>query len=152
MFFASISLFWGISFHVNKISFHFHSEFFFFSFSRPGFKTKPVETDMDLSYDEKFPDVKLPDAYTRLILDVLRGEQATFVRGDELEAAWAIFTPLLNRIENEKIKPFNYKFGSRGPRQADEMMKMYYERSEDYMYKGRQYGSSSIDMTEASNL
>ena len=109
---------------------------------RPGFATTPVETDMDVSYNEKFPDVKLPDAYTRLILDVLRGEQATFVRGDELDAAWAIFTPLLHQIENEKIKPFDYPFGSRGPRQADAMMTQYYERSKDYVWQRRQYGSS----------
>ena len=40
---------------------------------------------MDLTYHEKFELGSGPDAYTRLILDVLRGEQATFVRDDELE-------------------------------------------------------------------
>jgi len=107
----------------------------------PGFKTAPVETDMDLTYNQKFSaSGQLPDAYTRLILDVLRGEQATFVRGDELDAAWKIFTPLLHHIEEKKVKPFDYVFGSRGPPQADEMMKQYYERSKDYIWQGTQYG------------
>ena len=97
---------------------------------------------MNLSYSDKFPDVKLPDAYARLLLDVLRGEQATFVRSDELDAAWAIFTPLLHRIETEKIKPIDYTFGSRGPIEADQMVSQYYERSKEYVWEGRNYGSS----------
>ena len=113
----------------------------------PGFRTLPVETDMDLTYREKFTKMEVPDAYTRLILDVLRGEQATFVRSDELEAAWAIFTPLLHKIEEEKIKPEPYAFGSRGPESADEMMQKYYVRSKNYVWKGRQYGSLSMEDT-----
>ena len=73
---------------------------------------------------------------------LLRGEQATFVRSDELEAAWSIFTPLLHQIEGERIKPIPYKFGSRGPTEADAMMESYYERSTNYVWQGRQYGSS----------
>ena len=90
---------------------------------------------MDLSYDEKFPDVKLPDAYTRLILDVLRGEQATFVRGDELEAAWRIFTPLLKEIDENKKKPYPYLYGSRGPIEADKQSAQYYTRTSKYKYR-----------------
>ena len=107
---------------------------------------------MDLTYREKFDGMEVPDAYTRLILDVLRGEQATFVRGDELEAAWKIFTPLLHRIERENIKPEPYPFGSRGPQSADEMMAKYYERSKNYMWKGRQYGSMSFDEPKGTDL
>lgn len=64
----------------------------------------------------------MPDAYTRLILDVLRGKQAAFVRDDELRAAWKIFTPLLDEIEGQKVKPLTYKFGSRGPKESDELV------------------------------
>lgn len=62
-------------------------------------------------------------AYERLILDVLRGDHNLFVRSDELAASWRIFTPLLNKIENERIKPENYEFGTRGPTSADELIK-----------------------------
>jgi glucose-6-phosphate 1-dehydrogenase len=51
----------------------------------------------------------MPDAYERLILDVFCGSQMHFVRSDELSEAWRIFTPLLHRIESEKIKPLPYK-------------------------------------------
>lgn len=56
-------------------------------------------------------DMKLPDAYERLILDVFTGSQIHFVRSDELYEAWRIFTPLLHRIEKEKPKPIYYKYG-----------------------------------------
>lgn len=88
----------------------------------PGLTTTPVASELDLSYDSRYKDTEITDAYTRLILDVLRGKQATFVRDDELKAAWKIFTPLLHRIENEKIKPIEYKFGGRGPPESDELI------------------------------
>ena len=51
----------------------------------------------------------MPDAYERLILDVFCGSQMHFVRSDELAEAWRIFTPLLHRIEQEKVQPVPYK-------------------------------------------
>ena len=56
-----------------------------------------------------------PDAYTRLLLDVLRGRQESFVRNDELEKAWEIFTPLLHTIERDNVRPKLYAQGSTGP-------------------------------------
>lgn len=53
----------------------------------------------------------MPDAYERLILDVFCGSQIHFVRSDELAEAWRIFTPLLHKIEKEKIRPSLYKYG-----------------------------------------
>lgn len=53
----------------------------------------------------------MPDAYERLILDVFCGNQMHFVRTDELEQSWRIFTPLLHHIENEKVKPIPYVYG-----------------------------------------
>jgi glucose-6-phosphate 1-dehydrogenase len=40
-----------------------------------------------------------PDAYTRLLLDIMRGQQSTFVRDDELRASWRIWTPLLHAVD-----------------------------------------------------
>ena len=37
----------------------------------------------------------LPDAYERLILDVVNGDKRLFIRNDELDAAWRLFTPIL---------------------------------------------------------
>ncbi|TMW56879.1 hypothetical protein Poli38472_006889 [Pythium oligandrum] len=87
----------------------------------PGLATTAISSELDLSYSQRYEGTEVPDAYTRLILDVLRGKQAAFVRDDELRAAWKIFTPLLNEIEGKKIKPLPYKFGSRGPKESDEL-------------------------------
>ena len=66
---------------------------------------------MALIQKNVFQDVKMPDAYERLILDVFVGSQIHFVRSDELAEAWRIFTPLLKTIEKEKPKPISYKYG-----------------------------------------
>ncbi|XP_057324257.1 glucose-6-phosphate 1-dehydrogenase isoform X1 [Microplitis mediator] len=89
----------------------------------PGITFNMEETELDLTYDKRYKNLKLPDAYERLILDVFCGSQMHFVRSDELSEAWRIFTPLLHHIENEKIPPIPYKYKSRGPKQADEMAK-----------------------------
>uniref|UniRef100_A0A7S2W462 Glucose-6-phosphate 1-dehydrogenase n=1 Tax=Mucochytrium quahogii TaxID=96639 RepID=A0A7S2W462_9STRA len=90
---------------------------------QPGLHTVVTQSELDLDYRNRYKDVQMYDAYTRLILDVLRGKQATFVRDDELLAAWKICTPVLHKIENEKIKPIPYKYGSRGPPESDELIK-----------------------------
>jgi glucose-6-phosphate 1-dehydrogenase len=55
---------------------------------------------------------------------VLRGEQAQFVRDDELAAAWDIFTPLLHAIDDGRAPaPFVYPYGSRGPPQSDDFVR-----------------------------
>ena len=78
----------------------------------PGFANDPITSKMDLLYSDKFPNAskQIPDAYTRLILDVLRDNSSAFVRNDELEAAWKIFTPLLHLLESpEKELPIKLK-------------------------------------------
>lgn len=67
----------------------------------------------------KLQDARIPEAYERLIHEVLDGSQVNFVRTDELSEAWRIFTPLLHQIEKEQVKPHTYVFGSRGPKEAD---------------------------------
>lgn len=39
------------------------------------------------------------------------GSQINFVRTDELENAWRIFTPVLKEIEEQRVQPLAYKFG-----------------------------------------
>ncbi|XP_068453723.1 glucose-6-phosphate 1-dehydrogenase isoform X1 [Clinocottus analis] len=90
---------------------------------KPGVYFSPEETELDLTYKSRYKDVKLPDAYERLILDVFCGSQMHFVRSDELREAWRIFTPLLHHIDKEKPKPIAYKYGSRGPTEADDLAK-----------------------------
>lgn len=58
---------------------------------------------------------EIPDAYERLLLDAIGGERRLFIRSDELDAAWALFTPLLEELEEKKVMPEYYPYGSRGP-------------------------------------
>ncbi|XP_050412053.1 glucose-6-phosphate 1-dehydrogenase isoform X2 [Patella vulgata] len=87
----------------------------------PGMSIGCEESELDLTYDNRYKGVKMPDAYERLIMDVFMGSQIHFVRSDELYEAWRIFTPLLKQIEKEKPKPIPYVYGSRGPKENDKL-------------------------------
>jgi glucose-6-phosphate 1-dehydrogenase len=99
------------------------SESIFLSFStkRPGMQYQIHPVTMDFCYDKAFPQ-KLPEAYERLLLDVLRGDSTLFMRSDELEAAWKFVTPVLNHWASNRVVPQPYPAGTWGPRGADEML------------------------------
>jgi glucose-6-phosphate 1-dehydrogenase len=61
---------------------------------------------------------EVPDAYERLIMDVIRGNQTLFMRGDEVEAAWAWTDPLIESWEARGDVPKPYDMGSAGPEDA----------------------------------
>ena len=63
-----------------------------------------------------------PDAYERLIMDVMRGNQTLFMRGDEVEAAWAWTDPIIAGWKSRGEVPKPYDSGSTGPRDADQLM------------------------------
>lgn len=107
----------------------------------PGLAGDPVMSELDLSYKTRFPDKfsDLPDAYTRLILQVLRGDSSAFVRDDELREAWKIFTPLLHAIDDGAIEPIKYKAFSRGPKEFDEMCARH-----GFVYGGQAYKWNGI--------
>lgn len=81
----------------------------------PGLEMTPVVTELDMTYKDRFPNQRIPDAYEALILDVFNDNHSNFVRDDELEVAWKIFTPILHKIDAGKIKCEPYPYGSRGP-------------------------------------
>ncbi len=52
-----------------------------------------------------------------------------------VQAAWEIFTPLLHQLDREKTVPLKYEFGSRGPKEADELVhKLGYRKSIAYKW------------------
>lgn len=78
----------------------------------PGLSMQTVVTELDLTYRRRFSDLKIPEAYESLILDALMGDHSNFVRDDELDASWRIFTPLLHYLdENKEIRPMEYPYG-----------------------------------------
>lgn len=75
-----------------------------------------TEVPLDMSFAEALgPDVEDADAYERLIMDVIRGDQTLFMRGDEVEEAWAWIDPLIAAWEADSSKPAPYDAGGSGP-------------------------------------
>ena len=68
----------------------------------------------------KYADVfeRLPEAYETLLLDVITGDQTLFVRADEVEESWRLYTPLLEALP----APNPYAAGTLGPSQASKLM------------------------------
>lgn len=81
----------------------------------PGLGMKLGAHELDLSYGRVFKDSIIPDAYEGLLLDVLRGDRSLFISGEELSAAWDIFTPLLHELEQKAVRPAAYPFGGTPP-------------------------------------
>ena len=78
----------------------------------PELATKPLS----FAYEEAFGD--LPDAYETLLYDVMCGDRTLFVRSDEVEQAWRLYTPLLEA----DLRPSFYRAGSWGPQEADALL------------------------------
>jgi len=79
-----------------------------------------VEVPMDMTFAEALgPEAAdIPDAYERLIMDVIRGNQTLFMRGDEVEAAWAWTDPIISGWTAREDVPLPYEAGSAGPEDA----------------------------------
>jgi len=77
-----------------------------------GIRLRPVS--LDLSYATAF-DQRSPDAYERLLMDVVRGNPTLFMRRDEVEAAWQWVAPILDRWAESPEAPRRYPAGTPGP-------------------------------------
>ncbi|CAL5398347.1 unnamed protein product [Camellia sinensis] len=80
----------------------------------PGLGMRLDRSNLNLLYAARYSK-EIPDAYERLLLDAIEGERRLFIRSDELDAAWSLFTPVLKELEEKKIIPEYYPYGSRGP-------------------------------------
>jgi glucose-6-phosphate 1-dehydrogenase len=80
--------------------------------------------DMEFHYADSFGKTAIPEAYERLLLDVLTGDASLFTRADEVETAWGIIDPILQAWEapssNQPLAV--YESGSWGPKEADELL------------------------------
>ena len=77
-----------------------------------GIRLRPVS--LDLSYATTF-DQRSPEAYERLLMDVVRGNPTLFMRRDEVEAAWSWVAPILDRWAESPDAPRRYPAGTPGP-------------------------------------
>jgi glucose-6-phosphate 1-dehydrogenase len=84
-----------------------------------GFDLRPVS--LDLSFAETFG-IRYPDAYERLLMEVLRGNPALFMRRDEVEAAWEWIDGIIDSWQVSKQKVESYVSGTWGPAASSTML------------------------------
>ena len=72
------------------------------------------EVPLNLSFADTFTE-RTPEAYERLLMDVIRGSQTLFMRRDELEAAWMWVDPIRQAWDRASEPPQTYTAGTWGP-------------------------------------
>ncbi len=79
-----------------------------------------VNVPLDMSFADALGEGgnDIPDAYERLIMDVIRGNQTLFMRGDEVDAAWAWTDPVIAAWQERGDRPVPYDAGTSGPEDA----------------------------------
>jgi glucose-6-phosphate 1-dehydrogenase len=91
----------------------------------PGTAMEIRDVNMDFAYGGSFTESS-PEAYERLILDVLLGDPPLFPRHEEVELSWKILDPILEHWAKQdaagKGKPDKYESGTWGPKSADAML------------------------------
>jgi len=92
-----------------------------------------VSSQMRLSYKQNFQlSNSLPGAYTRLILDALKGEHELFVRVDELMEAWRVVNDVIGLVCSGRLQIRPYVRGSRGPEAADAILRRHWQHETRY--------------------
>ncbi len=95
------------------------------------FETKIPDTvaesrsvNMSHTYLEAFPDIELPDAYERLLLDAIKGDASLFARNDGIEASWRLIDPILSGWASfpQAAPLYTYSRNSWGPEAAEELL------------------------------
>lgn len=88
----------------------------------PGQDNRIRPVNMDFRYGSSFS-VPTPEAYERLLLDAMLGDPMLFTREDEVEAQWAVTTPILEAWRQLPAPEFpNYEAGTWGPEEADKFI------------------------------
>lgn len=88
---------------------------------KPGLATQLEPVNMEFCYRTSF-DVPQPEAYDRLIMDVILGDQSLFTSQAEVEESWKITDPIREVWDTGKPKLETYKVGGWGPEAADKLI------------------------------
>ncbi|MGZ6777229.1 MAG: glucose-6-phosphate dehydrogenase, partial [Blastococcus sp.] len=86
----------------------------------PGTTMEVRDVAMDFSYGEAFTE-NSPEAYERLLLDVLLGDASLFPQNEEVEESWRVIDPI-EQLWAEGGRPEKYRAGEWGPKAADDML------------------------------
>ncbi len=92
-----------------------------FQAKRPGSKICMSTLNMNFGYKNVFP-VDMPEAYERLLLDCMVGDQTLFTRQDDIEISWQLLTPTLQAWEQDESEPHKYPAGSESFAAADDII------------------------------
>ena len=88
----------------------------------PGLETRTQPVKMSFRYSTTFGS-NTPEAYERLVLDAMIGDGTLFIRGDETEASWKLYTPVLEAwAAAGRAGMDSYPAGSWGPAHADALL------------------------------
>jgi glucose-6-phosphate 1-dehydrogenase len=87
----------------------------------PGTRMRIRPVNMEFLYGTSFLS-QSPEAYERLILDVMRGDATLFTRNDEVEAQWRIIDPILETWAHDDRPLAEYPAGTRGPEEAERIL------------------------------
>ncbi|MEI9806700.1 MAG: hypothetical protein WDO16_01800 [Bacteroidota bacterium] len=94
-----------------------------FHAKEPGVKLQIKPVEMDFTYKESY-DAPVPEAYETLLLEILEGDAAMFMRADQVEEAWKVVTPIMEAWKKEASPRFpNYEPGSWGPKTGEALIK-----------------------------
>ncbi len=83
---------------------------------RPGFDFQLEPKRLAFSFSEGVLEHKIPNAYERVLLDAIRGDQTLFASTEEVKEQWKIVTPILTKWG--KLPLHSYEKGSEGPAEA----------------------------------
>jgi glucose-6-phosphate 1-dehydrogenase len=92
-----------------------------FQAKRPGSKMCMGTLDMRFNYADVF-DVQMPEAYARLLLDAMLGDQTLFNRYDSVETAWKLFDPVLQAWQDSDMPLYDYPAGAESFPAADNLI------------------------------
>ena len=94
-----------------------------FQAKRPGQTMTLNPVDMIFSYKDTYPEDHEPEAYETLLLDVMEGNPAQFMRADQVEIAWKVVMPIIEAWEQRPPIDFpNYAPDSWGPEDAEALI------------------------------
>ncbi|MDD5064662.1 MAG: glucose-6-phosphate dehydrogenase [Phycisphaerae bacterium] len=92
-----------------------------FQAKRPGSKICMSTLNMNFDYKSIFL-IDMPEAYQRLLLDCMVGDQTLFNRYDSVEEAWRLLMPILQARQNDDSAPYEYPAGAESFPQADKLI------------------------------
>lgn len=89
---------------------------------RPGFENEIKNTEMNFYY-KNVSEERQPEAYERVVVDALRGDQTLFTTSHEVLASWHVIQPILDAWQHNNVPLHTYPAGSAGPSVLNEFFK-----------------------------